>query len=46
MHGRGIMIWPDSRTYEGEFKFGNKEGFGCYKFKDGSKFMGEFKDDE
>lgn len=36
----GIEIWPDNARYEGEYKFGKKNGRGILDFSDGSKYEG------
>lgn len=27
-HGKGLFIWADGSTFEGDFKYNNIEGFG------------------
>ena len=35
MHGKGQFVWPDGKTYEGEFVNEKKEGYGVYMMPDG-----------
>lgn len=42
MHGLGRLKWPDGREYEGEFKYGLKNGPGKMKYSDKSEFHGIF----
>ena len=30
MHGKGIFIWPDGRTYEGDYYEDKKQGRGVF----------------
>ena len=32
MDGRGIFVWPDGRSYEGEYKDDKKHGNGLFKW--------------
>lgn len=38
--GKGIMIWPDGRKYEGDFFKDNKHGFGIMEWSNGKKYEG------
>lgn len=40
MHGRGILEWPDSKRYEGDFKDDKRHGEGEFKWKDGKIYNG------
>lgn len=42
MHGLGKLTWPDGREFEGEFKYGLKNGSGKMKYSDKSEFHGHF----
>lgn len=44
-HGSGIMIFPNGNVYEGQFKFGKKDGFGEEDLIGGGKYIGEYKND-
>jgi hypothetical protein len=35
MHGFGHLVWPNGRSYEGEFFNDMKHGKGTYKWVDG-----------
>jgi len=39
------MGYPDKELYSGEYKYDKKNGHGVYKYKDGSKYTGDWKDD-
>jgi hypothetical protein len=45
MHGEGIFIYNNDDFYEGEFVKGLREGEGEYTWKDGSTFVGTWKED-
>ena len=32
MDGRGIFVWPDGSSYEGEYKDDKKHGNGLFKW--------------
>ena len=38
------IIFPDGRTYEGEWKNGNPNGQGTFTWSNGRKYVGEWKD--
>lgn len=40
MEGKGIMNWPDGRTYEGEWSLDHMHNFGKMTFPDGRKYVG------
>lgn len=45
-HGYGIYTFPkdsEIESFEGEYSFGNRNGMGRLKMKDGSWFIGEFR---
>lgn len=42
MDGKGRYIWPDGRSYEGEYKRDKKEGYGIFSWADGRKYEGEW----
>jgi hypothetical protein len=33
-------VWPDNARYEGDYKFGKKNGKGILDFSDGSRYEG------
>ena len=35
MNGKGLYVWSDGRSYEGEFKDKLMHGAGLYKWADG-----------
>ncbi|CAD8096789.1 unnamed protein product [Paramecium primaurelia] len=44
LHGKGKEIWADESAYfEGQFVMGVKDGYGIYRWADGSSYDGEFK---
>lgn len=43
MEGKGLMIWPDGRKYDGEYKEDKKNGYGTFIWKDGREFKGYWK---
>jgi hypothetical protein len=46
MHGKGKLKYKNGDLYDGEFKKGQKDGMGIYKFKPGLRvYTGEFKKD-
>ena len=40
MNGKGILIWPDGKKFQGEFKDDLREGFGRIEWPDGKIFEG------
>jgi len=42
MHGKGKMIWPDGRSYDGEFSEDKRNGQGIMHWPDGSEFNGRW----
>ena len=34
-HGKGRMIWRNGNKYEGMWKDGNADGYGCLSLRDG-----------
>ena len=42
-HGLGVYTWPDSRRYEGEFRFDVKDGVGFMRWPNGRCYLGEWK---
>ena len=46
MHGKGRMVWPDGRSYFGDFYLDQRQGYGEYFFNDGSNYKGEFVDNK
>ncbi|KAM9305608.1 alsin [Gastrophryne carolinensis] len=48
-HGRGVLTWPDGRTYNGEFRNGLEDGYGEYiipnkSLKKTDRYLGHWKD--
>ena len=43
--GKLVKVYEDG-TYEGDFINGLKSGSGIYLYKNGDKYVGEFKNDE
>ena len=37
-----MEVWPDGAKYEGEYKYGKKEGKGKFHWSDGSSYEGDF----
>lgn len=44
MHGKGLLVWPDGKYYEGEFKEDLKHGFGIFFWEDKRCYKGEWKE--
>jgi hypothetical protein len=42
----GIYSWLDGRSYRGEWKDNNMDGYGIYKWNDGRVYQGEYRDDK
>ena len=42
MHGFGKLIWPNGKSYEGEFAYDQREGFGILRGKSGKKYIGNW----
>ena len=32
MHGKGELIWPDGRRYDGEYVDDKKQGYGIFEW--------------
>ena len=50
-HDRGFYTWTNGETYDGEWKNGEKNGYGTFNFLDGDGYnrdvyVGEWKDDK
>ncbi|CAD8206471.1 unnamed protein product [Paramecium pentaurelia] len=46
-HGQGTETWADnSAVYDGSFYMGVKEGYGIYKWADGSNYAGGFRNNQ
>ncbi len=43
-HCEGTRTWKDGTVYEGEFRFGEPEGYGTMTWADGSSYEGEFRE--
>ncbi|CAH2305970.1 alsin [Pelobates cultripes] len=48
-HGKGMLTWPDGRTYSGNFRNGLEDGYGEYKIpnkalKKNDRYLGHWKD--
>lgn len=43
MDGNGLLVWPDGKYYEGEFKEDQKDGFGIFFWEDKRCYKGEWK---
>eukprot|EP00128_Syssomonas_multiformis_P008024 Colp12_sorted_trinity150504_noHs@16594 len=43
-HGFGKAVLPNGDMYEGEYINGLREGKGTYKFKNGARYIGEYKE--
>ena len=44
--GKGVMVYSDGSTYNGEWKNGKRHGRGTLHYADGRKYEGEFADDQ
>ncbi len=42
MEGKGKFIWPDGRSYEGDYLDDKKHGLGTFKWKDGKMYKGQW----
>ena len=45
VHGVGHMVYYNGPEYSGEFVHGDREGHGNYRFPDGSRYVGRWKDE-
>jgi hypothetical protein len=43
MHGKGLLVWPDGKSYEGDFREDKRDGVGIFKWGDGKEYCGEWK---
>lgn len=43
-NGIGVYLWESDDVYIGEWKYGNRTGYGRYDWKDGSFYTGYFKE--
>uniref|UniRef100_A0A8C5PPW7 Alsin Rho guanine nucleotide exchange factor ALS2 n=1 Tax=Leptobrachium leishanense TaxID=445787 RepID=A0A8C5PPW7_9ANUR len=48
-HGKGMLTWPDGRTYSGTFRNGLEDGYGEYRIpnkvlKKNDRYLGHWKD--
>jgi len=44
MHGKGTLLWPDGRKYEGEFVNDKRTGKAIFHWGDGRMYEGDFLD--
>ena len=44
MHGMGSFIWPDGRSYVGEYYYDKKHGYGTFTWPSGKVYSGEWAD--
>ena len=42
MEGKGVMVWPDGRKYDGQFVKNIKQGYGELHYADGSIYKGQW----
>ena len=42
MNGIGVFIWPDGKSYKGEYVKDLKEGYGEMEWKDGKIYKGHW----
>ena len=45
MDGTGCLIYKNKKEYKGQFKEGNKNGYGIMKWPIGEKYEGEWNND-
>lgn len=45
-HGKGIYIWLDGSTYEGDFRNDLRHGNGKFNWSNGESYKGDYLDDE
>ena len=43
-NGKGIYMWPNGQTYDGEFRNDECSGFGILHYPDGKRFEGPWKE--
>ena len=43
MNGKGVLVWPNGKMYEGGYLNDNREGFGRLTWPDGSVYEGLWK---
>ena len=41
-HGKGLSIDGEGNTYEGDYKYDKRDGYGTYTFKSGNRYIGGF----
>jgi hypothetical protein len=41
-HGKGEQVWPDGRTYDGDWNNDTMHGRGTYKWPEGRQYYGDF----
>lgn len=46
MDGTGMYKWANGDMYQGTFKRGMRDGFGTMTFSDGSKYVGQWKNND
>ena len=45
-HGKGIYIWHDGSTYEGDFKNDARHGNGLFNWSNGESYKGDYLEDD
>jgi hypothetical protein len=43
MNGKGKCVWPDGRTYDGEYVDDKKDGYGVYTWPNNKQYRGYWK---
>ena len=44
MHGKGKLVWPEGKEYNGDFYEDRRHGFGKFRWHDGREYEGYWKD--
>lgn len=44
-HGKGIYVWHDGSTYEGDFRNDSRHGNGYFKWSNGESYKGDYFED-
>ena len=42
LSGKGIMIWPDGRKYDGEYSENERNGYGEFYWPNGKIYKGQW----
>lgn len=37
-----MLVWPDGKSYDGEYKLDKKHGYGVFSWPNGTKYSGDW----